>query len=309
MTSFDAFFWWNLECVFCYELEESLIWKLENLGIKNFAIEKTPENLIEQTLSAWIPSFECSEKDRVEIEKALIGLNKAFDVKPLLFKWKKIVEEDWSSSWKRFWHPDPVGKELLILPSWLELPQIYSDRKIIRLDPGSAFGTGSHPSTRLCLEAIERNPPIGMRVGDIGCGSGILGIAALRLGAREVQAVDLDSLAIRATSENRSLNNFREIELGVSVGSVEALADQFKSKKADLLLCNILAPIIKELAPKFTFVTHAKSQLILSGLLIEQENELIDFLSTLDWKILGTYRSQKWALIHLCRDDIETNQR
>ena len=95
----------------------------------------------------------------------------------------------------------------MILPPWLDLPDLYSDRFVLRLDPGSAFGTGSHPTTRLCLEALDRNPPLGMRVADIGCGSGILGLAALLLGAKEVKSVDIDDnkqVVVRTVSKGPS---------------------------------------------------------------------------------------------------------
>ena len=93
--------------------------------------------------------------------------------------WDEVADEDWSLSWKQHWQPDPVGIGLLILPAWLEVPAEHSDRLVIRMDPGSAFGTGSHPTTRLCLEALEQNPPRGALVADLGCGSGVLGLAAL----------------------------------------------------------------------------------------------------------------------------------
>ena len=109
--------------------------------------------------------------------------------------WQRIKNEDWSQTWKRYWKPDPVGKCLLILPDWLKVPPIYHDRKIIRIDPGSAFGTGSHATTRLCLEALERTNIRALKIADIGCGSGIRGLAALKLGAESVYAVYVDSLA------------------------------------------------------------------------------------------------------------------
>ena len=146
-------------------------------------------------------------------------LERAFKKEALTYAWKKIVHEDWSTSWKKFWGPDPVGKNLLILPSWISLPQMYSNRIVLRLDPGSAFGTGAHPTTRLCLEALERIPPMGLTVADVGCGTGILGLASLKLGAKNVRAVDIDSLAVKATYENILLNNFNFDQFTVSKGS------------------------------------------------------------------------------------------
>ncbi len=307
MNNLSDFFWWELKLSFFHELEESLIWKLGDLGIKDFAIECKTDHSLRKTLRAWLPSYEWSPKARSEVELSLIALTKVFEHNKLTFQWKKTGQEDWSASWKKFWRPDPVGQKILILPSWLDFPKLYSNRIPIILNPGSAFGTGTHPTTRLCLEAIERNPPEGLQVADIGCGSGILGIAALRLGALEVQAVDVDSLAIRATVENRRLNNFDENQLNVSLGSINELNKELNCLKVDLLVCNILAKVIKKLAPEFTNITSPKSQLLLSGLLVEQVEDITSVLSILGWNLIGSYRSQNWALIHLCKKTFESN--
>ena len=195
-----------------------------------------------------------------------------------------------------------TGNQLLVLPAWLDVPQDHSHRMVLRLDPGSAFGTGSHPTTRLCLEALEKNPPLDLEVADIGCGSGILGIASIALGAKHVTAVDLDSLAVRATSQNACLNKLTDKDLNVFLGSIDVLEEQFKSLKVDLLVCNTLAPILKELAPKFSKITSRKSRLLLSGLLLDQVNDLTTDLSKYGWKFLASNKLEKWAAICLCRN-------
>ena len=111
---------------------------------------------------------------------------------------------------------------LLILPAWLQVPAEHAQRQALLIDPGSAFGTGSHPTTRLCLEAIEKRSLAGLRVADLGCGSGILGIASLALGAAQVLASDTDSLAVRATAENAALNQASS-RLQVQLGSADVL--------------------------------------------------------------------------------------
>ena len=295
------FFWWRLEVSFFQEVEESLTWRLDDMGIKSYAINRPLENLQRQILMVWLPSYEWLDKDREELVRSLLILEKAFDKESLDVKWKKIVHEDWSTSWKKYWGPDPVGKNFLILPSWIALPSIYSKRIILKLDPGSAFGTGAHPTTRLCLEALERTPPLGKMVGDVGCGSGILGLAALKLGAKNVRAVDLDSLAVKATYENARLNNFHQDQLSVSQGSIDSLENQLNGTKLDLLVCNILAPVIKKLAPQFDHVTSKESQILLSGLLEEQVVDMTSFLSILNWKLIASYKRDNWSLIHLCK--------
>ncbi len=300
-SPFD-FFWWRIEFSFFKDLEESLLWKLETLAIKTFSIEHFPTQGVDPKLTVWLPSYEWEKQDRRNLELSFIDLTKVFESKTLDFKWEKIPQEDWSSTWKKFWQPDPIGKNLLVLPTWLELPLNHQNRLVIKLDPGSAFGTGSHPTTRLCLEALERNPPKNLRVADIGCGSGILGIASLLLGAKQVLAVDLDSLAVRATQENRLLNNIDLKKLIVSNGSIDALQEQLQGKNVDLLLCNILAPVIKKLAVDFSEVVSESGHLLLSGLLVNQIEEIINILSIWDWKLISSYTQEQWALIYLCRN-------
>ncbi|MEX1322661.1 MAG: 50S ribosomal protein L11 methyltransferase, partial [Synechococcaceae cyanobacterium] len=215
-------------------------------------------------------------------------------------------------SWKRHWRPDPVGERLLILPAWLEVPPAYAQRLVIRMDPGSAFGTGGHPTTRLCLEALERlaaegegrgDPALGLgglRVADLGCGSGILGIAALLLGAASVAAVDTDPLAVRATADNAAACGVQE-RLRVRRGSVEALAEVLEGRPADLLLCNILAPVIEALCPAFHTVLTPGGVGLLSGVLVGQEPRLRRALAAQGWTAEPTARQSDWGLITIRR--------
>ncbi len=301
MIKTQEFFWWKLESVFFKELEESLIWRLETLGIKSFSIEELPNNSSDQKLVIWLPSNEWSVSDRASLESSLCLLVEVFEKKLLDFDWEKIIDEDWSSSWKKMWRPDPIGEKLLVLPSWLKLPELYSQRIILHLDPGSAFGTGSHPTTRLCLEALERYPPTGKIVADIGCGSGILGIAALALGAKSVKAVDLDPLAVKATYENALKNNLNEKQLMVSEGSIDLLEEQMHFQKFDLLLCNILSHVIKRLAPDFAKITSQECHIVLSGLLVDQVEDITKTLSLFNWELVASHECENWALIYLCK--------
>ena len=176
---------------------------LNALGIVRVAFRHRPEAPADRTLQAWLPAIDWPEPQRLELVRALEPLGEPFALALPPITWFEQSDEDWSLSWKQHWEPDPVGRRLLILPAWLELPAEHADRLVIRMDPGSAFGTGSHPTTRLCLEAIEDLPGLeGARVADLGCGSGILGIAALLQGAASVAAADTDSLAVRATADN-----------------------------------------------------------------------------------------------------------
>ena len=212
-----------------------------------------------------------------------------------------MADEDWSLSWKQHWQADPVGTGLLILPAWLEVPPEYADRLLIKMDPGSAFGTGSHPTTRLCLEALEQSPPVGSLVADLGCGSGVLGLAALGLGAESVVAADTDSLAVRATTDNRGFNGRSEAELQVALGSVETLSELLAPRRADLLLCNILAPVIEALSPGFEGLLQPDGRALLSGLLVDQAPRLKEVLGGLGWLVTAEAAQGRWGLLEIRR--------
>jgi ribosomal protein L11 methyltransferase len=220
--------------------------------------------------------------------------------------WHHQADEDWNSSWKRHWQPDPVGQRLLILPAWLEVPADQGDRLLIRMDPGGAFGTGSHPTTRLCLEALEGEAAAhaaglaGLRVADLGCGSGVLGLAALRLGAEAVVAADSDSLAVRATADNAGLNGLVE-RFTLVQGSADRLAVALAGRPADLLLCNILAPVIQALAPSFAALLAPEGLGLLSGLLVNQAPALERVLGAEGWRAELVASQDRWGLMTIRR--------
>jgi len=294
--------WLRLEQEFALELEDSFYWLLNKLDIHRFSFEHDPDNKSTQKLYVWLPLNEWLIRDQEILVQSLISLAKPFDLKLPACKWIEVKDEDWSLSWKKNWKPDPVGKSILILPAWLDVPEKFLDRKIIRLDPGSAFGTGSHPSTRLCIEALDNDPPEGKTIADLGCGSGILSLASLKLGAQATFSVDIDPLAIYATKINSDLNQFPENLLNVFLGSVEELEANMPEKKIDLILCNILAPVIRSLGPSFNKIIGYEGKLILSGLLVKQIRELQEFFLSLGWKVLDIKTKDQWALIVLTLD-------
>ncbi len=301
MIKTSKYFWWLFQIDVSFLLEESIVWKLENLGINSFAIEFSPDHPEILKLSIWLPSNEWSEEERHHLFVSLGDLSKVFDLTLESPSWEKIHQEDWSLAWKKFWKPDPVGDSLLILPAWLELPQDYLDRKIVRIDPGIAFGTGNHPTTRLCLEALERTSPRGLTITDLGCGSGILGITALLLGAEKVLAIDTDSLAIHSTKNNFLLNDLPKDSLFVFHGSISTLLCEGTSEKTDLLLCNILLPVIKLLAKEFDQILKVKGRALLSGILVEQMPELSNFLKPMGWEVFDSWEKSNWGLLEVRR--------
>ncbi|MHC1782907.1 MAG: 50S ribosomal protein L11 methyltransferase [Anaerolineaceae bacterium] len=182
---------------------------------------------------------------------------------------KEIEDEDWMAAWKKNYRPIPIGKRLLILPAWLE--QTDKDRLAVKIDPSMAFGTGTHPTTQLCLEMVETYTQPGQVVMDVGCGSGILSIGAIKMGAIKAIAVDIDMASVKSTRENAAANDVLDaIETGL--GSVaEILQGNFSQKQAPLVLANILAPVIIRLFDAgLADLLIPDGRLILSGILFEQ---------------------------------------
>ena len=295
-----ALAWWRLELAALPELEESLVWMLDVLGIPRGALQHRPEAPDQRQLIAWLPEIDWPADQRQELEQALAGLADPFGLALPPITWTHQADEDWSLTWKQHWQADPVGARLLILPAWLECPEEHADRLVIAMDPGSAFGTGSHPTTRLCLEAIETMALAGLRVADLGCGSGVLGLGALKLGAASVCAADTDSLAVRATTDNAALNGLSGA-VAVRLGSVEALAELLDGQPADLLLCNILAPVIEALCPVFNQVLAAGGVGLLSGLLVDQAPSLQRVLADEGWQGELTGQQSQWGLMTIKR--------
>ena len=293
--------WWRLSLPCPAELEESLLWKLDDLGLHRHAVQHAPETPEQRTLLLWLPQPEWPEAERQQLLASLEPLAEPFGLPLPQGHWDDVADEDWSLSWKQHWQPDPVGEGLLILPAWLEVPPEHGERLVIRMDPGSAFGTGSHPTTRLCLEALEQAPPVGALVADLGCGSGVLGLAALGLGATAVVAADTDSLAVRATGDNRELNGRSADQLKVSLGSVEALQHLLEGRRAELLLCNILAPVIEALAPGFEALVAPEGRALLSGLLVDQAPRLEQVLGDLGWRVSARGSQGRWGLLEIQR--------
>ena len=293
--------WWRLALPCPAELEESLLWKLSDLGLHRHALQHAPEQRDQVTLLLWLPQSDWSPTDRSQLILTLAALAEPFGMAFPEGRWDEVADEDWSLSWKQHWQPDPVGARFLILPAWLEAPPEHRERLVIRMDPGSAFGTGSHPTTRLCLEALEARPPVGELVADLGCGSGVLGLASLGLGAEAVVSADTDSLAVRATTDNRSLNQWEAARLRVALGSLDELLQLLEGRQADLLLCNILAPVIEALAPGFERLVSSKGRALLSGLLVDQAPRLKQVLSDLGWHVIREAEQGRWGLLEISR--------
>ncbi|KAF0106876.1 MAG: ribosomal protein L11 methyltransferase [Anaerolineaceae bacterium] len=250
--------------------------------------EGTPAGPI--TVSAYLPADEKLDETRQKLEESLYYLGMIQPLPAPTFT--PVPDQDWMEAWKVNYRPIPVGKKLIIVPAWLESPD--ETRIPIKIDPGMAFGTGTHPTTQLCLELIESvftDGPMTKDEGrkrsssvvrpssviDIGCGSGILSIAALKLGADFALGVDIDEAAIKASRGNAQANGVPDEAFTLGVGSVaEVLAGRFTVQKAPLVLANILAPIIVRLFDGgLADLVASGGALVLSGILQEQADSVI----------------------------------
>jgi ribosomal protein L11 methyltransferase len=232
---------------------------------------------------AYLAADEHVESARRSIEDALRALGMIHSLPAAVFR--LMPEQNWMEAWKQHYRPIPIGKRLLIVPAWLDAPD--PARIAVKIEPGMAFGTGTHPSTQLCLELLERasgdyvggaTPGSGSSFIDIGCGSGILSVAALRLGATRAVAVDIDSQSIENTRHNAELNGILQ-GLEVGTGSVtEVLGGRFGMSSAKIVAVNILATVIIRLfAAGLRSLVEEDGQLILGGIL---ENQADDVLRT-----------------------------
>ena len=289
--------WYKLTFLIESDSEEMIIWKLNELGIFSFSFEYLIKNENKKEVNIWLPVDDWGESSRCDFEKIISKLLNINAPKNQFFDWSIIKEEDWLTSWKKYWAPELVGNHLLILPCWMNLNEKFKDKKIIKIDPGAAFGTGSHPSTYLCLEKMENIFFSDKKILDIGSGSGILSVAARLLGAKEVYAVDNDYLAINSTKSNFQLNFGDLNNLNTYLGSFNEVILKNQLTQFDFVLCNILAEVIKGMIPNIYKCLRNNGEVIFSGILNSQKDEIIKILIQNDLKLMDVSTRKDWACI------------
>ena len=289
--------WYKLTFQIESDLEDIIIWKLNKLGIFSFSFEYLKKTENKKEVNIWLPVDDWGESSRCEFEKIISKLLNINAPKNQFFDWSIIKEEDWLTSWKKYWEPELVGNHFLILPCWMSLNEKFKDKQIIKIDPGAAFGTGSHPSTYLCLEKMENIFFSDKKILDIGSGSGILSVAARLLGAKEVYAVDNDYLAINSTKSNFQLNFGDLNNLNTYLGSFNEVILKNQLAQFDFVLCNILAEVIKGMIPNIYKCLRNNGEVIFSGILNSQKDEIIKILIQNDLKLLDVSTRKDWACI------------
>ena len=251
------------------------------------------------TIRAYVPAADraASERAVATVSEAL-GHLQAFGLRPIGELQTRYVDEaDWAEAWKTQFHVLRVGRRLVIKPSWRRHPRGDDDEVVIDLDPGMAFGTGLHPTTRLCLEALEARAdrgPLG-RTLDVGCGSGILSIAAVKLGATRVLGVDIDPIAIEATLANARHNRVGR-RIRARDGSIPTDEGPF-----DLVLANLIAGLLVELASMLAAEIVPGGTLIASGIFIDREGEVRHALEGGGLEITDRRHETDWVALEAVR--------
>ncbi|MEY4519811.1 MAG: hypothetical protein RLZZ499_2411 [Cyanobacteriota bacterium] len=305
--------WWEIVVKCEPVLEESVFWRLEKFGCSGTAIkvkvlndepsldfESTDKQIL---IKSYIPEIDTQLLDLAALSLWLEQDAKLLEVAVPEAQWQLIDEEDWASGWKDYWQPMEIGDRFLIYPAW-ETPPEKSDRLVLRLDPGAAFGTGTHPTTQLCLESLEMRLSANAQhqtIADIGCGSGILALGSVLLGAKKVYALDTDALATKTCRSNCQLNEISRESVIVRDGSIEQLITE--NEIFDGIICNILADIIVELFPQFNQITHEKSWAVLSGILLTQADQIADVVEQQGWTVAALWKRKDWCCFNIRRSE------
>lgn len=284
------------------EYEEEILGILYLNGVQGVEIEDYSDlDIIKKDLESWsvldenefiydgnikIKAYFDDGEGKIPIEAIRNRLKNYKEAKIII---DDINEEDWTENWKQYYHPIEVGEKVLIVPEWEEIDKSCK-RQILRIDPGMAFGTGTHETTRLSIEALEKVIEPNMKVLDIGTGSGILAIASILLGAGEAMGIDIDSMAVKNAKENVRLNNLEdkiEIKKGDLLDSVD--------EQYDLLVSNIVCEILLRMMEDIKKVLRPNGIFISSGIIDSKEDEMRDGLIRHGFKIIERLEEKNWV--------------
>ncbi len=251
-----------------FAYQESVV--LEQLGDEATADPDALEPVV--TVKIYVAEDDDTPALRRRIEENLYHMARLYPIPEPVFR--ELADEDWANAWKDHYRPFRLGRRLKIWPTWLPREtdeDAHPDDIVLVLDPGMAFGTGLHPTTQGCLRALEEIVRPGMRVLDAGTGSGILAIAAAKLGAAEIAAFDTDALAVKATLDNAAQNDVASL-IHAWRGELDSVGDEVGDGKWDVVVANILAPVIIQLLDEDGLLDYVApdGRLILSGIILEQ---------------------------------------
>lgn len=281
---------------------ESLASHLQELGCTGVVVSERPAEGPQPTEAAvkvYRPGApEVQEAWLKDLAGSLEALKTYFPDLTVRIETRLVPEENWAHSWKQYWHPQEIGDRLVVKPSW-ESYEATGDQIVIELDPKQAFGTGTHPTTQLCLRSLEEIVPSNGEplVFDVGTGSGILAVAAIKLGARHVEACDIDPVSVAATIENAELNGVAE-HIAVHEGGIETIEGE-----ADILVVNILAEVIAEIAPEIAARVRPGGDVVASGIIRERQELVEKAFEAQGLSILRVEYQGEWVVLEARKPD------
>ncbi len=258
-------------------------------------VDETLEEL--KTADSCITVYLSDDEEGTEILKKIKQTVENLGFKGVTLHTNAVKDEDWSENWKQYYKPIEVGKRVVIVPEWEDVPD--TDRIKFIINPGCSFGTGSHESTRMCIEAMEKYMNDGDDILDLGCGSGILSVIGLLLGAKDGVAVDIDPMAVETAYSNLELNGLsREIYHGYDgdITTDEKLLAALSEKKYDIVLANIVADVIINLSGYVKNFMKQTSTFICSGIIIERKDEVRLALENAGLDIIEENTEGEWCM-------------
>ena len=250
-------------------------------------------------LSFYLEPEEDKEKILSEIRRELQEMSSYLNVGECLIEESETEDVDWVNNWKQYFHQFYVD-DILIIPSWEDVKPEDSDKMVIHIDPGTAFGTGMHETTQLCIRQIRKYVTEGTRILDVGCGSGILGMLALKFGAAYSVGTDLDPCAIEATYENMEVNGISKDRYEVMIGNI--IDDKEVQDKAgygcyDIVVANILADVLVQLTPVIINQLKSGGIYITSGIIDDKEQTVVDAVKAAGLEVLDVTYQGEWVCV------------
>ena len=313
--------WIQVSIATAHEGIETLTTALEDIGIRGFEIEDSDdfsefmqaefpyrdyvdEELIREKEAApvkvkiYVSANDAGNEQLISVRELLNSLKGNEALGSLELSFETMNEEDWSENWKQFFHPLKIGKRVLVRPEWEECEN-DDGRVVFTINPGMSFGTGSHATTQLCLEAIEEYTKDGDTVLDLGCGSGILSITACLLGAKSAVAVDIDKNAVDIAVRNAEMNGVHADVYEAMAGNILESADmreRFATEKYDIVAANIVADVIIGISPFAAEFVKQGGIFIASGIITERLDEVMGHLEK-SFDIIKICDKNGWASV------------
>ena len=235
----------------------------------------------------------------MNVRKELEDMRAFLDVGECTIEESETEDVDWVNNWKQYFHQFYID-DILVIPSWEKVKPEDSDKMVIHIDPGTAFGTGMHETTQLCIRALKKYVTSETEILDVGCGSGILGMLALKFGAKHSLGTDLDPCAIDATHENMEVNGIRKDQYEVMIGNIiddTAVQDAVGYEKYDIVAANILADVLVPLTPVIIHQMKPGALYITSGIIEDKENVVVEAVKAAGLEVLEVNHQGEWVSV------------